>query len=399
MHSSGVTLSTDNFVHYNEILKVQDSIMDDVKVPKESKELVEKRRELLRKNFCISEDEIKYSKIDLNKLIKEKNIDDEVLLSIVIPVYNVEKYLKKCLKSVFLDLPIKTEVIVINDGSPDNSEAIIKEFEKEHKELRYIKKENGGLSSVKNVGLKKAKGKYIIFIDSDDYVSSNMYNTMLKMIISEDADLVYSDVLMVYEDNSVRYVSMKNYDRKDDLMQVLDGNLMAASWNKMVKRELYYGLSFPEGINNEDVAVTPLIFLRCKKMCHIPSPFYKYYQRSGSIQNSGFSEKRFMIFDTSKICFDAIKNYDYMTQEKVIGSIVTHQLIALLVYVICSIKNKEDRDKYILEFCKRFNDLGLDLDNNQYVCEYLHNLKIDNILRYIKSNDVNKIYSISKVIR
>jgi hypothetical protein len=103
-----------------------------------------------------------------------------------------------------------------------------------------------------------------------------------------------------------------------------------------------------------------------------------------------------MIFDTSKMCFDAIKNYDYITQEKVIGSIVTHQLIAMLVYVICSLKDKVERDKYILDFCKRFNDLNLNVDNNQYVCEYLKYLKLNNIVKYINDCDVDSIYNISR---
>lgn len=396
IHSSSVTSTTDNFVHYKEILKIQNSINNDVKLSAPMLERVKDRNNNLRKNLCISDDELYYDDLSLTKLLKSKKINDEIILSIIIPVYNVEKYIKKCLASVFRNLPVKTEVIIINDGSPDNSEEIINEFCKKHKEIVYIKKKNGGLSSVKNLGLKKARGKYVIFLDSDDYVSSNMYNTMLKKIIDTDSDLVYCDVLMTYEDGSVKYVTMKNFQRSDSLMQILDGNLMAASWNKIVRRELYDGLEFPEGLNNEDIAVSPQLFLRAKKMEYISSPFYKYVQRAGSIQNSGFSEKRLVIFKTAKICFDSIRDYDYISQEKIIGSIVTHQLLAILIYMIIPIENIEEREKFIMLFCKEFNDLDIDISFNPYVYEYLSMHNSIQLLDYIRNCDYQKIVEIGK---
>lgn len=395
IHSSSVTNTTDNFIHFKEIKYIQESIDNDVKLPNAMKERVNLRNVSLLKNLCISEDELKYDKISLNSLLQKKKINDEILLSIIIPVYNVEKYITKCLKSVFKNLPKKTEVIIINDGSPDNSEKIITNFARKYKQIKYIKKENGGLSSVKNLGLKLAKGRYVIFLDSDDYVSSNMYETMLKKIIDTDADLVYCDVLMTYEDGKVNYVTMKNMARNDQLMQILDGNLMAASWNKMVKKELYDGLEFPEGLNNEDIAVSPILFLRSKKIEYIQSPFYKYVQRTGSIQNSGFNEKRFVIFKTAKICFDAIKNYDYVSREKIIGAIVTHQLLAILIYLIFPIENYDQKLKYLKIFCKEFKSLNLDLTNNQYVVEYLHFHKMDDLV-YIIENELYQYLTIMK---
>jgi len=394
IHNSSVTSTTDNFTHYKEVIKIQNSISNDVNISAPMLKRIENRDSTLRRDLCISDDEIYYDTISLNKLLREKNIEDEILLSIIIPVYNVEKYIKKCLNSIFKDFPIKTEVIIINDGSPDNSEKIINEFRKKYKEIVYIKKENGGLSSVKNMGLKLARGKYIIFLDSDDYVSSNMYNTMLKKIIDTDSDLIYCDVLMTYEDNTVKYVTMKNWQRNDSLMQILDGNLMAASWNKMVKKELYNELKFPEGLNNEDIAVSPQLFLRAKKIEYIASPFYKYVQRSGSIQNSGFNEKRFVIFKTAKICFDSIKKYDFIFQEKVIGAIVTHQLLAILIYLILPIKEQNNRKKFIVLFCEEFNNLDIDISSNQYVYEYLYTHNLINLLDYIKDCNYEEIMKI-----
>lgn len=184
---------------------------------------------------------------------------------------------------------------------------------------------------------------------------------------------------------------LKNYVHTDELMQILDNNLMAASWNKIVKKELYNNLNFPEGMNNEDVAVSPQLFLRANKIGYIPSPFYKYVQRNGSIQNSGFSEKRFVIFDTASICFNSIKNYGYIEQEKVIGAIVTHQILAILIYLIMPIKDKILKRKYIEIFCKKFNELDIDISNNYYVYEYLYQHNMVQLITYIKNCDINSI--------
>ena len=116
----------------------------------------------------------------------------------------------------------------------------------------------------------------------------------MKFVRNKSKDRKICGGRIIYEDGSVHYCNMTNYNRDDPLMQLIDSSLMAASWNKMVKRELYEGLEFPKEFNNEDIAVSPILFLKSKRTIKVESPFYKYVQRSGSIQNSGFSKKRFM---------------------------------------------------------------------------------------------------------
>lgn len=389
MHKNSVTTTTDNFIQYKEIVYIQDSIKKDVTLNNKTLYLLEERRKNLRRTLCISATEICYDKISLEKLVKEKKIQEDILLSIIIPVYNTEAYLEKCLCSVFKDLPMKTEVIIINDGSLDNSEEIILKYQKKYKEIQYRKQKNSGLSAVKNTGLKLAKGKYVIFLDSDDYVSSNMYNTMLKKAIDTDADIVYSDVLLVYPDNSVLYRSLENYEEEDNLMKVLASPLMPASWNKMVKKELYKGLTFPEKLNNEDVAVSPILFLRSNNTQHIVSPFYKYVQRSGSIQNSGFNEKRFMVFDTANICFERIKEYDENTRMKVEGAILIYQIMAMVMYLIPGL-SQEERMKFIPMFCLRYKELKVN-KQNPYLIKYLKEYKLFDLPYYIETNNYKKI--------
>ena len=145
--------------------------------------------------------------------LNPKNSDK--LLSIIIPVYNTEKYIQKCLTSIFKKLPEHTEVIIVNDGSPDNAEYIIKKFQKRYTDsLIYCKKPNGGLSDAKNYGLSKAKGKYITFVDSDDYIDPNMHKEMLDLALEKDADIVYCDVEQVFEDGHKIYSHCTNVSRK-----------------------------------------------------------------------------------------------------------------------------------------------------------------------------------------
>lgn len=320
-------------------------------------------------------------------------MNKDVLLSIVIPVYNTEPYLKKCLDSVLEKIPEHTEIIVVNDGSPDNSDEILKEYAKNYKGIiRYYKKENGGLSHTKNYGLKHAKGKYITFVDSDDWIDPNMHREMLKKALKEDADIVYCDVEMVYENGKTRYIECTTKRYKEKLMQVMDNPLMAASWNKIVKKSLYQKLEYPVGMNNEDIAVTPILFARAKKICKINKAFYKYLQRSGSIQNSGFTSKRFVAIDSAKLCMEAAQEFPKKIQEQIQGAIYTHQLLALLIYPI-SFEPKEKRLQLILEFCTRMSVLQPygDMKDNHYIVDYLSERHCMNLLEYIPEFNVSKI--------
>lgn len=259
-------------------------------------------------------------------------------LSIIIPVYNTEKYLKRCLDSAINAVtPItdQVEILIINDGSTDESEKIIQKYCECNSFIKYFKKENGGLSDVKNYGLKRATGEYVIFLDSDDYVEKEMYIDMLEIAQRENSDIVVCDIRLAYDD------SLKDSEwpctvesRNDVFSKIIDMSMMPASWNKIIRRELYDGMQFPVGINNEDVAVTPIVLARAKKISVINKPYYNYYQREGSIQNSEFSEKRFVILNTVKMCIDQFNKIDPVKAEKIKGSLYMHQVLSMALYPI-----------------------------------------------------------------
>lgn len=285
-------------------------------------------------------------------------------LSIIIPVYNTEPYLRRCLDSVVSAtkrIKDRIEVLIINDGSTDGSPVIIEEYCNKYEYLVQYNKENGGLSDVKNYGLKYAQGRYVIFLDSDDYVDENMYDEMLETLHKENADVVVCDIELTYDDPKKNVIHSCTVQTRTGIFhQVIDMTMMPASWNKIVKKELYDGLSFPVGKNNEDVAVTPIVLARAKKIAAVNKPFYKYYQREGSIQNSGFSEKRFVILDTAEICMQRLQGLDDAKVEQIKGSVYLHQILALPMYPIRREPFKK-RHFLLVKYMKRVKQLFPDI--------------------------------------
>lgn len=279
-----------------------------------------------------------------------------IKLSVIIPVYNTSAYLRKCLDSVVeavsqVEEPV--EVLIVNDGSTDESPKIIQDYCKKYPQfLKQFDKANGGLSDVKNYGLERANGEFVIFLDSDDYIEPSMYQDMLLAIEKEDADIAVCDIKLVYDDDSLNRVwPCAVPARTGNFAKVIDMSMMPASWNKIVRRSLYSGLTFPVGKNNEDVAVTPIILGRAKKIAIVEKPYYNYYQRTGSIQNSAFNEKRFVILETAKMCEERIKELDEEKQEQIKGSVYLHQILSLAFYPI-----RMEKFKRRYELLKKYMD-------------------------------------------
>lgn len=276
-------------------------------------------------------------------------------LSVVIPVYNTEKYLPKCLDSVAAAVNKDMEVLVINDGSPDNSEDIILDYVKRFPDIfQYYKKENGGLSDVKNYGLAKVQGEFVIFLDSDDFIEPEMYRDMLKIAEEKHADVVTCDIYMDYENGTPRQIVPCTSTRGTTVYaQILDTWLMPASWNKLVRTELYDGLDFPKGLNNEDVCVTPVVLARAKHIEAVHKPYYHYLQRAGSIQNSGFSEKRFVILETVKLALQRMEGQDIQKQKELKDTLFLHQVLAMAMYPIREVKDRQERERLLTIFMER----------------------------------------------
>lgn len=213
-------------------------------------------------------------------------------LSIIIPVYNVEKYINKCLDSVLGSTLKDLEIIVINDGSTDSSLELIKKYK--DKRIVLIDKKNGGVASARNEGLKVATGDYITFLDSDDYVDENMYKDMLDKAIEGNYDLVACDTKLVYPDHEEVISSMID-DTKINKHLMVDA--YAVLWNKIYKKEIVEGIYFTKGINLcEDVEFLYKVYSRVKKLGGIKKAYYNYVQRPGSLTYV-YDEKIYHIID------------------------------------------------------------------------------------------------------
>ena len=210
-------------------------------------------------------------------------------LSIIVPVYNVEKYLDKCLERILNSTYKDFELIVINDGTKDNSEQIITKYldNEEYKDkITYISKENSGLSDTRNLGMSKAKGEYIAFVDSDDYIQTTMYETMMNKALEKNYDIVACDVKLVYEDSDKEKIISSAYEKdlfnKAEIKQTML-TYYPVVWNKIYKKSLLEGIEFSKGVWYEDMEFNLKVYPRINSIGVVKEPLYNYLQRGNSI--------------------------------------------------------------------------------------------------------------------
>ncbi len=234
-------------------------------------------------------------------------------LSVIVPVYNVEKYLDKCLNSLVRQNIDDYEIIVVNDGTRDNSQKIIDEYVGKYPDLvKSFIKENGGLSDARNYGIKRATGEYITFLDSDDYIEEDTYKNMLAIACKDNLDLVVSDLEYVWEDGTKEPFVKEGINRvsSDDLKNLFLSPLF--SWNKIYKKELFDKLDckYPVGLWYEDIPVTLKFFSSIDKAGYYNCVSYHYLQRNTSILGSSYNDKMYDIFTIFKGVVSDFKDRD-----------------------------------------------------------------------------------------
>lgn len=224
---------------------------------------------------------------------------DNILLSIIIPFYNVYEYIEECLHSISKQTKGKKflEVILIDDGSLDNSITVVTEYLYNNKNFRLIKKKNGGLSSARNYGLNVAKGDYLLFIDSDDFIDETLINRVCQILNQRKPDIILYDFYNYFTCKNKKHISaLKGYAgsiQKDAFISP------PAVWNKVFKKSLFVqnNISFPEGFWYEDLGTVLRIYL-CQELdiVYIQKPLYYYRQRPRSIMAMG-NEKNLDIIE------------------------------------------------------------------------------------------------------
>ncbi len=218
------------------------------------------------------------------------------MISIIIPIYNVEPYLRRCVDSLLQQTCEDFELILVDDGSPDNCGAICDLYAAQDSRVRVIHKPNGGLSDARNAGLEIARGEYIAFVDSDDWVAPNYLERLLCALVETGADICECDVLRTSGEEEIPPTEQRKpaVFRTADAMEQLihDGAFHQHVWNKLYRRDVIADILFPKGKTNEDEFWTYQVFGNAKKVVKIQDVLYFYFQRPGSIMGETYSLKR-----------------------------------------------------------------------------------------------------------
>ena len=220
-------------------------------------------------------------------------------LSIMVPVYKVEKYLRKCIDSILSQTFTDFELILVNDGSPDKSPDICEEYKQRDSRIVVIHKENGGLSDTRNAGLDVAKGDYFGFVDSDDHIAPNMYETLISVMEEKDCDMVICDN---YRESPEGITiqnwleESKSFNREEAMFQLLTDKIGSQAWNKLYKKELFAEIRYPIGRVYEDIPTTYKYLHRCDKVAYVKTPLYYYTIRGDSISYAHNSDRKYHVF-------------------------------------------------------------------------------------------------------
>lgn len=212
-------------------------------------------------------------------------------ISVIVPVYNVKKYIHKCVDSIINQTYKNLEIILVDDGSLDNCGKICDEYAKKDNRIRVIHKENGGLSSARNAGLEVATGEFIGFIDSDDFIAPEMYETLYNSIKTDGTDLAVCKIAWV-ENGKIRCEEDGTHTviGFEEFVGVRNYNVSAC--NRLYKKDLWKNIRFPVGRICEDAFVEHLISGQCDKISCIDKGMYFYFIRNESIMTANYSVKR-----------------------------------------------------------------------------------------------------------
>lgn len=215
----------------------------------------------------------------------------EPILSVVVPIYNVEKYLSKCIDSILKQTYEDLEILLVDDGSTDSSSVIAQKYADEYEKVKYIRQKNKGLGGARNTGISQAKGNYISFIDSDDYIESTMYETMMKKILEFHIDVCICDYQRVGEHDNILEVHRESIPsgkvlnprhQKDCIL------VDPSACNKIFAKSLFIEneIYFPEKVWYEDIRTVTKILGIVEKVYYLDIPFYQYLTRTTSIMNT-----------------------------------------------------------------------------------------------------------------
>lgn len=304
-------------------------------------------------------------------------------LSIIVPIYKVEKYIENCIKSILNQSFDDFELILVDDGSPDKCGEICDNYAKIDDRIKVIHQKNGGLSSARNSGLKVAIGSYIGFVDSDDWIESTMYEDMYKLAVKYNADIVQCDFINAIDES----IKVKNNTECYSIIDNIEclNNLYnekfiktVVSWNKIYKRELFEEINFPTGKIHEDEFTTHKLIYKSNKIITLDKKLYYYRTTENSIMNSEFNIKRFHRLEAIQ---ERIEFFKVINEKELYNKTIDKYIFVAKDYYFKYKKSKE-YDCNMLKTIK-----------SNYINVF--NLHLKNKPLKIKSNFMNYVFLVS----
>lgn len=281
-------------------------------------------------------------------------MQQDILVSVIVPVYNVEALLGRCVDSILEQTHHNLEIILVDDGARDSSGSICDAYAAKDDRIHVIHKENGGLSSARNAGIDIARGEYFAFVDSDDWIEPDAVENLLSAALTNQVEMVVGGRYDVSGKTGERTLGL--CPEKQEVVSATEmirriftwDNCDSASWDKLYHRRLFRQIRYPVGKICEDVPVTYLIVLDAGKVALLDKPVYNYYHRPGSITNSAVSEKNFHLSQHTGVILPFIQeNYPELTKE------ATYLRVRSLMHSVLSVDlaSEENRKKFH-EICR-----------------------------------------------
>lgn len=320
-------------------------------------------------------------------------------LSIIVPVYGVEKYIDKCLNSLVKQSLKEIEIIVVNDGTKDNSQKIVDKYVKKYPDkIKSYIKENGGQGSARNYGLKKATGEYIGYVDSDDFVEKDMYKKLYNKAKENNYDIVVCGNYNVSEDYQNKNIDAFINNYNTDLENIFFGKM--AVWNKIYKRDILIKnkLEFKEKVWYEDLAFTLKAIMNSNTFAFIDEPLYDYLIREGSTMNNSNVKRNLEILDAFNDILSYIqhnKKEEYFSKIEFLA--IDHIYISAIVRVLKAEADDKVKRETINKLIDYMNKKFPNYKNNKYINTLSKNRKIIYKLINIKMYGlINLIFKVKK---
>lgn len=320
-------------------------------------------------------------------------------LSIIVPVYGVEKYIDKCLNSLVKQSLKEIEIIVVNDGTKDNSQKIIDKYVKKYPDkIKSYIKENGGQGSARNYGLKKTTGEYIGYVDSDDFVEKDMYKKLYNKAKENNYDIVVCGNYNVSEDYQNKNIDAFINNYNTDLENIFFGKM--AVWNKIYKRDILIKnkLEFKEKVWYEDLAFTLKAIMNSNTFAFIDEPLYDYLIREGSTMNNSNVQRNLEILDAFNDILSYIqhnKKEEYFSKIEFLA--IDHIYISAIVRVLKAEADDKVKRETINKLLDYMNKKFPNYKNNKYINTLSKNRKIIYKLINIKMYGlINLIFKVKK---